>query len=405
MAGHLMLSLRLRGPEGAPTPVARGWTVGQALAWARGVTAPHPDEVVAIEKAYSLAALFHDAGHLLFSCEIEPVGRMGRDSPCRDLLQGPVDSLREAGRRLSAICLEDVGLSGDGPAAGDRRPDYFRGDSQMTEALRERFEAECSREGPHHALLGAWYLHRSRPSPVDPSHAMAVRAVLLHDVVGIPIDSGREPVAALLLLCNEIFEWDRTRHPGRSPAAGNLNVMATALTPREPRDRWIAIPALRVRPAARGGAPEVVLELGGEEALAWPAVRMMLQRPEPHDGPVFRVWIRKAQSLGRLQPTGAGWSPRLEIRSSVGMGLHPHDTRSLLLEAIDSTGGVRGLGGLREWLQEGDLRFRRIDEDGRRFEEVTLGRPTGALDAIGDEHLTALEKAARRALARHMGGP
>lgn len=392
LAGHFLLSLRLAGPADAPIPVAQGWTIGQALAAGGAPVCPTDAAVRVIEKAYSLAALFHDAGHVLFSSDVQLAEPLYRDRPAHQrLLRQLLDCLSKAGEDLSRQCLDDLGLLQNGVRA---EAGYFSDDSLVAAQLQRWFDGEPTSRGPHHALLGAWYLHHVRSGPADRSHQMAVRAVLLHDVVGLPIDSQRDPVAALLILCNEIFDWDQARRAEGTQAGA----------PRAcSRDHWIRIPAVRIEPSATGGAPVVRLQLDTRQARAWPAVHMMLQPPHLLDGSVLRVWITKAQSLGRIGPTAAGWSPTLTIRSSIGVGCHRSDgqrcsTRNLLLKAIARLDRVRHMDGLWHWLQD-DSRFRLLDRGWGFFEEVMLGRLDTLLDRIPSEDLIALEQEAAQLLA------
>jgi hypothetical protein len=392
LAGHFILSLHLAGPADAPIPVAQGWTVGQALAAGDAPVCPTDAAVRVIEKAYSLAALFHDAGHVLFSSDVQLAEPLYRDRPAHQrLLSQLLDCLSKAGEDLSRQCLDDLGLIQNGVRA---EPSYFSDDPLVGAQLKRWFDGEPTSRGPHHALLGAWYLHHVRSGAADRSHQLAVRAVLLHDVVGMPIDSRRDPVAALLILCNEIFDWDQGRC-----AEG---AQATARRARSP-DHWIRLPAVRIEPSATGGAPVLCLQLDPDQARAWPAVHMMLQPPHLLDGSVLRVWVTKAQSLGRIGGTTAGWSPTLTIRSSIGIGCHRSDgqwcsTRNLLLKAIARLERARNMDGLWHWLQD-DSRFRLLDRRWGFFEEVVLGRLDTLLDRIPSQDLLALEAQAAKLLA------
>jgi hypothetical protein len=412
IGGHFLLSVRLSASAGAPesstrwpdqppgsapsTSFARqgvdGFTVAEALISA-GVK-PSAERTGTLMQAFSLAALFHDVGHILFPSEAIPQQSLAWDDDriAEALLQVKT-KVGEAGDFVAVACLRDL------------QSHYF-GDDEV-----DRFRGQLALRGePNHALLSAWYLHRVGTGVLarledgeglrqnqSESLKMAVRAVLLHGASREQVRADRDPSAVLLILLNEVFEWDRTRHLGPAPSTigRSFHVMAADVPPREPRDRWIRIRGLEVRVGASGGGLDATLEIGGAGAPShWPEIQIGLQVPQRLDVPVFRLWLSKAQNLGRIVSTSAGFGPTVVMESIVDVSLSTRGlTTKQLLELVAESRELTPIRpALRAWLSVLD-RFASHDRPTRREETVRLG-PMRLPLALADEWLSRIEEEA-----------
>ena len=137
---------------------------------------------------------------------------------------------------------------------------------------------------------------------------------------------------------------------------------------------WIKIPSLVVRaPPETPGALEAVLRVDPKQK-TWPEIHIGLQVPQRLDVPVLRLWLAKAQSLGRLVATRHGLCPTVVMRSRVDVGLLARrlTTKSLLDRVAErkTLSAVRPA--LRAWLALRD-RFQETESGDRSEESVRLG--------------------------------
>jgi len=375
IAGHFLLSVKIQiigaGSVALAPAEVHGQTIAEALT-SGGATAS-PERARQLAQAYSLAALFHDVGHLLFPRDSIPHDSLDWDDPeIAAGLQKVENSVNEAGGEVAQKCLQDLDLG------------YYSKD----ELGRWRDQLEGGRE-PNHGLLGAWYLHRVGLNVLDRSAEvdgfketqtdilrMAVRAVLLHGAATGQLRSDVDPVATMLILCNEIFEWDPGRHlaPAPSSIGRSFHVMAADVPAREPRDAWIKIPSLAVRAGnPETGSLESVLLVDPTQK-TWPEIHIGLQVPQRLDVPVLRLWLLKAQSLGRIVPTRHGLCPTVVMRSRVDVTLLSRGlTTKSLLDSVAERKALSGIRpALRAWLALRD-RFDQREVGDRSEETVRLG--------------------------------
>ncbi len=374
IAGHFILSANIHVPNAAsvtlPPAQLDGQTVADALASHGGK--PSAERARILRQAYCLAALFHDVGHLLFPRDSIPHDSLDWDDPeIAAGLQKVEDSVSEAGGEVAQKCLDDLGFA------------YYSKDELA------RWREGLAGNEPNHGLLGAWYLHRvglgvlDRSADVDGFRAeqtevlwMAVRAVLMHEASTGPIHTDKDPVSAMLIVCNEVFEWDPGRHhaPAPSSIGRSFHVMTADVPAREPRDAWIQIPSLRVRAGdpATGALDASLLVDPTQET--FPEIHIGLQAPQRLDVPVLRLWILKAQSLGRLVPTRQGLCPTVVMRSRIDVTLLSRGltTKSLLDRVVERKALMKIRPALRAWLARTEL-FEEITSGGRNDEIVRLG--------------------------------
>lgn len=374
IAGNFILSVRIRVPDAASSNLEPakldGQTVAEALSSGGGT--PSPESARLLMRAYCLASLFHDVGHLLFPRDSIPHDSLDWDDPeIAAGLRKVEDSVSEAGGEVAQKCLDDLGLA------------YYSKDEIA------RWREELAGREPNHGLLGAWYLHRvgrgvlERSADTDRFREvqtailyMAVRAVLMHGAATGHIHADKDPVAAMLIACNEIFEWDPGRHlaPAPSSIGRSFHVMAADVPAREPRDAWIKIPSLSVRagdPAT--GALDATLIVDPTQE-TFPEIHIGLQAPHRLDVPVLRLWLLKAQSLGRLVPTRQGLCPTVVMRSRIDVTLLSRGltTKSLLDRVAERRSLAKIRPALRAWLARGEL-FEEETTESRTEEVVRLG--------------------------------
>jgi hypothetical protein len=132
----------------------------------------------------------------------------------------------------------------------------------------------------------------------------AVRAVLLHGARTLPVYTRNDPVAALLILCDELFEWETMlrRGPAANAVSRSLQAMAVSMRPHESRVGRIKLPGLHIaRSASETGI--VVSYAAPADATAANEVilaELALRPPEHLYAPVYSLWLSMAQNLGRV---------------------------------------------------------------------------------------------------------
>lgn len=320
IAGHFLLSLQIQ----------RAGEV--ALAEQLLANAEAEDVIGKHRRAFSLAALFHDIGHILLPSNAPlPEQRLLEDAVW-EVFQARSDSARGHAETVTARCIEQLGLGAPDDGPGSHTVTYFE-----SERERQQFESYLDRQARearfNHGLLGAWYLDRAcvqaeaswreADTAMRECRRMAVRAILLHDIVIAEIDAERDPIAALLVTCNEVFEWSPARHAIRnSTALEQLPRGAGASTLTARVDRSIEILGFGRGADSGSRAPRFDAAVTVQDG-RWPVVVVSLVPPEYLDVPVYRIWLAKAQEMGRIKPCKrSGFAPALWIRSAPDPRLH-----------------------------------------------------------------------------------
>ena len=320
IAGHFILSARM---EGLPAHFGPRPTVADVLASPKG---GHLDQTRrrALLAAWSLAALYHDVGLSLFPEFRPPRDIVTRNDPSvAEGLAGVRRSLRSSGRALATRACADL-------------VDAEVYDPTLDRRLQAWLEAQVEAGRPSHALTGAWYLLRASGlvDRLDRTVRLpAVRAVLLHAAPTHEIDAEHDPIAALLALCDELFDWD----PSGTSGAGSVHGHPGA-PPRTSRAAALRFPQLRVRPGPDGTldhtfdlrrAP-VTLQPGHPPA--WPQVQVTHVHPDHLGQHVFPVWLAVAQNISRLSPGPHGFAPVVEVRGPI--------PRQVRRSSVESTGSL-----------------------------------------------------------------
>jgi hypothetical protein len=336
IAGHFLLSLR----------VNRGDTVATAGELFAGNAAP--DVVQKYRRAFSLAAMFHDVGHILLPSDARlSQALLLDDANVRTVLQSRNEASAVQAAALTTHCLEQLGLDlGRKPIDTPPVQPLVYFEKPEVEHLAAFFNRQAQGGHASHGLLGAWYLHRVGAYAAKMRHEddtlrecrmWALRAILLHDVVTREIDTDKDPVAALLVMCNEVFEWSPSHHAGTRPHTLGRPPRGPGPSPSMYRvERSIEIHHITQTARSGSSATQFDAVLSAPSG-TWPEIVVELMPPEYLDGPVLRVWLAKAQAMGRIKPgSKSGFGPILLIRSALDPDLlHCKlDTRQALKRAL-----------------------------------------------------------------------
>ncbi len=369
IAGHFFGGLELHGA--APREDGQPCTLVELLAGRGGVSAG-ARAVRELRATFSLAALYHDLGVTLFPDLRGPVGVLARDdrelAQALDRLDG---ALEGAGRELVDQASAELVAFGVFDPVDEPR-------------LSEWMDEQRAQGQPEHALTGAWALLRAARLVEDLSPEVlraAARAVLLHGAVHELIDPERDPAAALLVLCDELFDWDPTE---AGPAVGglgpSLGSLAVGLGPRRSRAGALRFPQLRLEVEPAVGAPRLrcALRLPGPSA-PWPEVELALVPADAGGPPPWRAWLSVAQNLQRVVPGAQGFAPRVRIRGAIPplVGGAVDGTRGLLAQ-LCGLGRQAWRGRLRRWVDDAQVQVH--DELDEELIVDALGRALARLD-------------------------
>lgn len=322
LTGHFLLSADVDGLSDARSPRA---SVIDLLASPEGhrASARERRDLLA---AWSLASLYHDVGLTLFPEFRPPHDVVARqDRSVADGMARIRGALVEAGSELARTArqeLLDAGIY----------------DTDSAPGLARWIDRQVEEGRPDHALTGAWYLLRAT-NLVDGlrdevAHA-AARAVLLHGAPGEPIQVTRDPVSALLVLCDELFDWQ----PGGPTDSAHQEGRA----PRRSRTASLRFPDLRVTvtdglvPSLQATleVPPDAIVLSPGTAPCWPRVEVTHVHPALLGDHVFPIWISVAQNIGRLKPSAQGFGPVIEVRGQVPGRVHrTAESTAGLLETV-----------------------------------------------------------------------
>lgn len=312
LGAHFLLDLERVDADGATVHVDQLLAEGDRLPDATpGCT------VRELRCAMSVAVLYHDLGLLLLD-------RLHGAEPWPELLPLP----RELHSLLLSRRQEDVRT--------------FR-DRCLADLRAAHVVGEISDENARyvdHGVVGAWMLlHLAQDAGLEDGVARrAIRAVLLHGDAAMPVDITTDPVAAVLLLCDQLFEWEPAMES--NPDVGALGADRRVLAPwagrRPSRAARVVLDGLKI--SADGDGARAVVEGGA----AWPGVTIELHHPEVSGVSTWQVWLTIAQHLGRIRAraaeTGApvGWSPRIRVSAPLPGWMHEHglDTHALLEQAV-----------------------------------------------------------------------
>ena len=202
LGAELLLSLHL-SPPGATDSNPLG-----ALLAARGYAAG-PEEVRELRQAALLAALYHDTG-LLFAPLTPDIALP--DSSTQRTLTRIADDLATACRELT-----DEAWATLNPQSATHPDPYFSDTDRQ--ALTGWLEAQHKAGRPDHGLLGALSFHAASTSLPHQLRRATIRAIIFHSAPQVAISLPDDPAAALLILCDELFDWDPGRETPHTPSS------------------------------------------------------------------------------------------------------------------------------------------------------------------------------------------
>ncbi len=342
-----------------------------------------------LRQAFSLAALFHDIGYLLFPTSARPARALTQRDPRLATAFEELDSkLAAAAAALMPGVVRALVEARYCDAANE--PDFARWLAQ-----------QATNPRPDHGVLSGYFLHQvcSRvPSSSASVQRQAVRAALLHNT-GLSIAMRGDPAAGLLVLCNELFEWEpeRSHHPSPSTVDSVFHVMISEAGYRPLRHRALGLPLERclepethhrhselMRTAPHAGVRHHFRARAAERRASptFATLDIYLREPRYLDAPVYHLWLVKAQRLGRIKDHPA-WAPRLRMHVPRDSRLQGQTMRDVLERVV---GRLRSphQGALEEWLR--NLRRRPADQpplySGIHWETLWLGHETRLADDV-----------------------
>lgn len=305
-----------------------GWSMEEILS-SRSAWKPGALKRQEFRKAFSIAAIFHDVGMVLFPHWSQGSEQFGEvDEALREKLFGVRGVLSGSAGELLKVCNQEIQEEG-----------YY---DPTEEPQLARWIEDCIRQGTaDHCVLGAWFLHRICQNVEGLSSdtiQQAVRAVLLHRVVTHPIEVDRDPAAALLTLCDEVFMWKHSLGvPATDDTGRSFQSIAVDVRPQTTLFDYIRVKGLSLGEGGDGRLVGVLDLVEGRSGESWPEIEIRLMDPDYLDVPVHFIWLMMAQNLGRIRRSGYGWAPFVQLWSKIPGRLEHclFDTQRLLDEVAD----------------------------------------------------------------------
>ncbi|MET0388470.1 MAG: hypothetical protein ABW321_21040 [Polyangiales bacterium] len=387
VGGYYIANMRI----GKHADVARGLQKAAVHIGGKVAHGASPQATADSLTAFALAALFHDAGMMLFPILPPLQDKVASDDAVGKVLSRIHETVADGGRSLVAKCITELKAHGCL-------------DLEQTAEFQAWLDRQRHDGEPDHALLSAWYLMAACTRAGDslPKHVMqaAVRATVLHGALGACIESNDDPIAALLVLCDELFDWRPSRRQSQSGARSFDHEASVLRRRRRGRARrfgmaglWLHIDAdgkliAGLDPeqnAARPGRDRESTE-SGLSAAAWPTIVICLRHPQDLDAEVMEHWLRSAQNLGRIRRSSGDFGPCVVLEHEVPPRLQKlgKDTRWLLDETFQRTRN-HNRSGLKQWLENADI-ARGEDAHGKAIESVALAPLHRAIATDDIEH-------------------
>ncbi len=347
--GHFLLELTL---EAESEDFERsGWKIKEALSAPGGSKEKPVADIRRLSQAFSLAAVHHDVGMLLFPRMFFPLADLA-DHGDRILasLRGVGSSILESGEAMLETCKRDLlgtrrddGTWGEAMAEGLWDRDHGPAERDLLDRLtvetKEGREGQLETVAPDHSMLGGWYLYQLSAGMQTTDAevvAQAVRAILFHQAFEYKISVARDPAAALLALCDEVFDWQPSTKRTSLLFAGAFRGGPVGLDvrPEGSRAKEIRLPGVEAK-LAEDDSPEGlrwVLRLTERESSeGWPRIELGLKDPDVLEVPAWQIWLQLAQNLSRLEPPKddpKGFSPIVRITSKVPGRFRLHNRKS-----------------------------------------------------------------------------
>jgi len=289
------------------------WTIEQILA-SRSAWKPGRLPTGEFRRAFSLAALLHDASRLLLPRWRPGAERWERvDRSITRGLAGVEDGFLAALATLMEDCSKELQAEG-----------YF--DAAAEPAVSQWVRSRIERREVDFPLVSAWFLHRLSQKVhglQGDTLRQAVRAVLFHQMVTQPIAVDRDPAAALLVFCDQIFAWDATKLWATPAETGHsFQAIAAEIRPQPAPFKNIELTGVKVEESAVApGGPDKPLRFVLQRTCKqdhWPQLEILLPEVELGDPTVHRIWMSLAQNLSRIAPSSKyRWGPSVRVRARV----------------------------------------------------------------------------------------
>lgn len=305
--------------QGAPD--LEGASIRQILAGG-GAWRPAEGKQIEFQRAFGLAVLLHDIGTLLFPFwPRRAEGLANIDGAARKRLKAIRSALDQSVEQLLVTCERELVEAGIFDPAKE---------SKVHEWI-----DECIEQGQaDHSVLGAWYLVRvakSAPSLQSSVVRQAARAILFHGINTQEIRTEEDPVAALLVLCDELIVWRQSHEPPTPSEAGRyIHSMSSELRPEESIFLalgmrgldWTLDPAQEGKPARLSFTLDSQANQGSappeSKTKTWPVIRATLRQPDRLPTSVYKLWLLTSQNLGRIVPLSQiKFGPVLHLTSKI----------------------------------------------------------------------------------------
>lgn len=314
LIGHFFLSLHIdtgsdsNDKSGKP-PRKKPMTIAHKLASNTPDSRPGEETVKVLKKTFTLAALFHDIGHVFFP--ISPDIHFGfyrGESTIKRSLDEIEKILRQQGGEIVKRYIQTL-----------EEANYFS--AKKDEFMGRWLEPQKESGKPDHGLLGAWYLHQA--STMAPGYSKdiiksSVRAVLLHNALTVPIDSDSDPVASLLTLCHELSEWEDLCYIALPNAkTPSSHIWTSVSRSNVPGTKWLDFRHLNfsIKEKELYGAIKIPDDKNSND---WPTIVLELQSLEQLEHPTFICWLLKSQNIGRIKNSNKkGWVPKIIIKGDI----------------------------------------------------------------------------------------
>lgn len=320
-------------------PAIDGASMCQVLAGA-GAWKPAEGKQQDFQKAFGLAVLLHDIGTLFFPFwprRAEDLAQI--DGPARKRLSAIRSVLDQNVEQLLTTCERELVEAGIYDPAKEPK-------------VHEWIEDCIDRGQADHSVLGAWYLVRvakNSPGLQNSVVRQAARAILFHGINTQRIRIDEDPVAALLVFCDELIVWRQSHEPPASSGPGRyVYSMSSEQRPQESIFRDLCLPGLEGSLVGSHGSKRLVFTFDVETNQAtvseglqdgtWPIVKASLQQPDRLPTAVYKLWLLTSQNLGRIVPLShIRFGPVLDVSSMVP-SRHRLSIRKIFVRVVPRAG-------------------------------------------------------------------
>lgn len=350
ICGAWICAIKIHDPE---EPQFNEASIRQILAGG-GAWRPAEGKQVEFQRAFGLAVLLHDIGTLLFPFWPRRAENLANiDGAARKRLKAIRSALDQNVEHLLVNCERELIEAGVFDPAKEQK-------------VHEWID-ECVEQGQaDHSVLGAWYLIRvakSAPSLQSSVVRQAARAILFHGINTQEIRTDEDPVAALLVLCDELIVWRQGHEPPVSSEVGRyIHSIASELRPEESIFLDLNMHGLKGSLETDQEGKPVKLSftldwkanlkdaLSDPPAKTWPVLKATLRQPDRLPTPAYKLWLLTSQNLGRIGPLAQiKFGPVLHLTSKIP-SRHPTLTIREIFAQVVPRAGLSLRPCLQRWL-------------------------------------------------------